>query len=513
MSCKPPYERGHGGYCGCNCKCLAPECWDLIYVTYDCNEGGSITPIGTGAISGEIDCVNGTKLCNGFSDIKDYCQNENTPCIGYDCQENGCIAAPYISGMYYTYNDCVKNCSIEGKYTKLLPREILNNGRPCPNGICPDDPTWICCADGVHCAATYADCPCVCNGKTGCTNPNSSNYDPDAVCDDGSCVTCLNAQKCVLDDRDGGANCNEIPPAGSLIDASSGGRCCDAYCIIAGDCHLSFSNSYTVPADKSCSGEEIVYGACNAQQTTTTTTTTIKPKICYGCIEGLYENNCQAVQLDLSPDDTATTCSDRNVPGETFYDSESECRASCNVTTPYPDYKICYYCPELYGVENKCVAVTIPYSDCSSYSTSYYNSWSECDAACQTTTTTTTTTTKPPCIVEVTTEGCCLEYSGGTIYAVGDGVVKAVAQDKENCCKDFRVLVNGKEETAQVQDGREVDLEPQSFYCPCEEKSKEPSQPSSASCPSGAPAAAPMIILDKKTNKIKILINKNAIRK
>lgn len=520
MSCKPPYERGHGGYCGCNCKCLAPECWDLIYINYDCNEGASLIPIGEGGILGKpTSCEAGLKICPGIHGESDYCQNENFPCVGYDCQVEGCVKSPYINGMYYTYNDCINYCiNQEQRHLKLTPSEIFYNGLVCPNGTCPENPTWICCLDGLHCAATYADCPnCFCEGKQGCTNPHSNNYDPDAKCDDGSCVTCCNAMKCVVDDRDDAANCNRLP----LIDGFAGGTdgCCDAFCVEVGDCHPTYTNSHTVPAENSCSGKEFTYNACGTctyNTTTTTTTTTYSPyRTCYECIYGAADSeNCKPVEFPntTSPPipiriSNSTTCSDYNTADSTFYETESECRSDCSTaTTPYP-YKLCYSCLET-AIGGNCIPVPISYGDCSDYSVpgnTFYDSPSECDSNC-----TTTTTTKPPCVVEVTTEGCCLEYSEGTIYAVGDGVVKAVAQDKENCCDDFRMIVNGLPESSQVLDGAEIEFMPGSFKCPCEEISIEPSDPSSASCPP-KPAAKPILVLDKKTNKIKILINKNSL--
>jgi hypothetical protein len=521
MSCKPPYKRGHGGYCGCDCKCLAPECWDLIYINYDCNEGSTLKPIGEGSILGPtLFCEENFKICPGINGASDYCQNENFPCIGYDCQIEGCVKSPYISGMYYTYSDCLNYCvNQEQKYLKLAPSEVFINGKICPNGTCPENPTWICCLDGIYCAATYADCPCSCIGKQGCTNPHSNNYDPDAKCDDGSCVTCCNAMKCVIDDRDDIANCNRLP----LIDGFAGGTdgCCDAFCVEAGDCHPTFTKSHTVPAENSCSGVGFTYNACDVctfTTTTTTTTTTPEPTslprvICYLCQGvdpytgiGPIGEQCNPVDFTEGP------CSKHNVPGYTYYSSEAECKAACETTTPYP-YKFCYSCVET-AIGGTCNRVPISYGNCSDYSVpgnTFYDSEAECKSNCYTTTTTTTTTTKPPCVVEVTTEGCCLEYSEGAIYAVGDGVVKAIPQDKENCCSDFRVSVNGKDESAPVTDGTEIEFLPRTFYCPCEETSIEPSDPSSASCPP-KPAAKPMIVFDKKTNKIKILLNKDSLR-
>ena len=76
---------------------------------------------------------------------------------------------------------------------------------------------------------------CKCTGCIGgCTNPYSPNYDPKAQDDDGSCKTCQNQGLCVLDDPDGGSNCNAI-----------GNGCCDEYCLTANDCSPTFQNSFT----------------------------------------------------------------------------------------------------------------------------------------------------------------------------------------------------------------------------------------------------------------------------
>ena len=72
-----------------------------------------------------------------------------------------------------------------------------------------------------------------CDGG-GCTNPYADNYDSTKVFDDGSCVTCASAGKCMPYDDDDGANCNGI-----------GNGCCDGYCETAGDCSPSFRQSFT----------------------------------------------------------------------------------------------------------------------------------------------------------------------------------------------------------------------------------------------------------------------------
>ena len=69
---------------------------------------------------------------------------------------------------------------------------------------------------------------------SGCTNPHAANYNPEISDDDGSCVTCASAGKCLPNDTDEGDNCNDV-----------GNGCCDGYCETAGDCSPSFRQSFT----------------------------------------------------------------------------------------------------------------------------------------------------------------------------------------------------------------------------------------------------------------------------
>lgn len=114
----------------------------------------------------------------------------------------------------------------------------------------------------------------------GCTNPYSPNYDPNATCDDGSCLTCCNQGKCVLDDPDCGAQCSSLTaengcnPAGTTEQDPEGCvDCCDSFCqdgcpdndpplSAPQDCSPTFANSFTVTACNSCGGQEFVYHNC-----------------------------------------------------------------------------------------------------------------------------------------------------------------------------------------------------------------------------------------------------------
>ena len=63
---------------------------------------------------------------------------------------------------------------------------------------------------------------------------NAANYNPEISDDDGSCITCASAGKCLPNDTDEGDNCNDV-----------GNGCCDGYCETAGDCSPSFRQSFT----------------------------------------------------------------------------------------------------------------------------------------------------------------------------------------------------------------------------------------------------------------------------
>ena len=75
------------------------------------------------------------------------------------------------------------------------------NANICDNTLCTYDDTWNCdtvnggvilVTDGTGAYSDYAtavaNCP-TCIGQPGCTDPNYQEYDPAAVCDDGSCLT------------------------------------------------------------------------------------------------------------------------------------------------------------------------------------------------------------------------------------------------------------------------------------------------------------------------------------
>ena len=92
-----------------------------------------------------------------------------------------------------------------------------------------------------------------------------------------------------------------------------------------------------------------------------------------------------------------------------------------------------------------------------------------------------TTPTKDSCEIRmvITTDGCCIEYSGETMYAVGSGYVdisissddrSAVRTgDLKNCCNKFMLngsLFNGNNISYLAEDGEEISVEPD-YSCHC----------------------------------------------
>jgi hypothetical protein len=631
--CKPPYKRGHGGFCGCNCKCLPPECWDLVKIYYECIESSSPSPA-------ENICGEEQKLCmgEGFN----FCQEINAPCFGYDCLEDGCKKSPYLPGMYKDLQECNIYCDhVEKKL--LIPHNIIIDGKRCVGGICPEQPDWICCLDGTTCAATYADCDCNCSGEKGCTNPGSPNYNPAATCDDGSCVTCCNSGKCengnsrilglesetsnknlyakdiieefnkrkvnylicgsvarskrkniktknyrdidilyqktddninkifqvlnkyevlaaeidhtiipcidiqidlfsnipyqnltyenfkqrkikVLDiecpaitkaEADKIRKPSDMPvPLPFIGDGLGSFGYCGNDCGLPGGpgpCHPTFSDVWCVAAENSCSGQGFCYDSCYGCYDPNPTDYIT----CYYC-ENQSLQSCSEITIPYSKNDfpdSPPDCSyfggDAGFDYPPLYNTPEECMLGCYGN---PDYTLCYVCIKI-AIGGVCNAIYIPYTQqCGE--NGLYDNIDICESACQTTTTTTTTTTpEPECVIEVTTESCCLEYTGETIYSVGKGLVKAELKSEEVCCPDGTpvIRVNGATNEYFADDGETIEVTFEMSPCSCTEQSKEPSSPSDAGCPKEE-STKPLIVLDKKTNKIKILINKKLIK-
>lgn len=145
------------------------------------------------------------------------------------------------------------------------------------------------CVEGVGCVrkyiksligipigayATMSECSEDCL-VSGCTNPGSPNYNQNATCDDGTCITCCNQNKCVVDDESPckGSNCNSISGGGGGgYGFGSGeygsGTCCDSGCLscvneagyqTGDDCSPTFQGSFTATG---CDGGTIVYSSC-----------------------------------------------------------------------------------------------------------------------------------------------------------------------------------------------------------------------------------------------------------
>jgi hypothetical protein len=79
----------------------------------------------------------------------------------------------------------------------------------------------------------------------GCTNENSPNYNSEATCDDGSCITCCNQGFCG-------------PPERTDLNIENG--YCDEVCVEFEDCSPSYLNSFSA---LSCDGfSDIIYESC-----------------------------------------------------------------------------------------------------------------------------------------------------------------------------------------------------------------------------------------------------------
>lgn len=124
--------------------------------------------------------------------------------------------------------------------------------------------------------------PCACCQQPGCTNPYSPNYDPLANCDDGSCETCCNQGKCVVEDPDCGGLCRSLTaPNGCHADGWTEAdtptgkcqNCCDSFCQdgcpdasppldAPDDCSPTFATSFVVTPENDCNGVGFTYHNC-----------------------------------------------------------------------------------------------------------------------------------------------------------------------------------------------------------------------------------------------------------
>jgi hypothetical protein len=123
---------------------------------------------------------------------------------------------------------------------------------------------WLMAAGMWPVGFLFGACSACCGGG-GCTNPYAVNYDSEATCDDGSCVTCCTRELCRLGDDCKGEDCRSATDS-SFFD------CCDSGCLpcvnsdgveTGRDCHTSFDNLDTgnFVAIK-CDGTELIYHDC-----------------------------------------------------------------------------------------------------------------------------------------------------------------------------------------------------------------------------------------------------------
>ena len=178
---------------------------------------------------------------------------------------------------------------------------------------------YFICVEGVGCKEKYAEnpppgsyatleeCKTVACPVPGCTNPYSPSYNPNATCDDGSCVTCCSSGNCVVNDQDQGAGCNPIGPP--LQQGHFGSGCCDLWCSTnAFDCSATFSNSFTA---KACDGSTITYDSC------------------FDCAGWSREEGQAQAQSVSSLNYTCTYSDNCGSKSSQCFDTQEECECDC----------------------------------------------------------------------------------------------------------------------------------------------------------------------------------------
>jgi hypothetical protein len=261
-----------------------------------CQQDFEYTPFGYDQIQCEQACVR-TFYCDNFAECQPY--YDETFRYPYDtedeCREE-CKTRVYcdtLNGCLSMGNNTFGPESCEEISDGCKPRFYCDEYSGCMNlgwGALQEGETDSCdesscvpfffCEGGPGCSTRYypsgvqppegsydsiAECgldPSEECSLPGCTNRNSPDYNPRATCDDGSCRTCCNQGKCILDDESPckGLNCNRFAFASG---------CCDAGCLpcfddIQGvqtgrDCDDTFDNSFTA---NGCDGATIVYHSC-----------------------------------------------------------------------------------------------------------------------------------------------------------------------------------------------------------------------------------------------------------
>ena len=73
------------------------------------------------------------------------------PMVEWECCPDGLYCAP-------TLDDCPVNAKKTQVAKLAAPKQCDGDGPACPGGCCPVL-DFICCPDGLHCAATIDDCP------------------------------------------------------------------------------------------------------------------------------------------------------------------------------------------------------------------------------------------------------------------------------------------------------------------------------------------------------------------
>ena len=207
--------------------------------------------------------------------------------------------------------------------------QLANNYDPTAlidDGSCTFDDTWSCDpinggvilitdGTGTYTSVTLANASCpACGSNTinGCTDPLSSNYNPTATCDDGSCIPCVYG---CTDSTIGGQQFPDIygfcvtpsvtPGSSGLCDPGDGyvitnydpnATCDDGSCISAyGGCTDSLANNYDALAnydDGSCTYD--VYGCTDSTMFNYDPLANVDDGSCtpfiYGCTDPLANN-------------------------------------------------------------------------------------------------------------------------------------------------------------------------------------------------------------------------------
>ena len=227
---------------GINCECVMNPvletlgCTDSNYCEYDpnatCDDGTCVT-LNTDPGSCNTDCLAGN--IESWNPVTCECEVISTPVVGCtnpsscnynplaDCEDGTCITFDCCDtllnigdvcddGDANTENDTVQaDCTCSGDSIFDCPAFMLNIGDPCDDGDSDtvDDVIQVdcsCSGEPVPCLEVEEcneDCTqgdieefnavlCICEiievSVVGCTDPEADNYNPNANCDDGTCI-------------------------------------------------------------------------------------------------------------------------------------------------------------------------------------------------------------------------------------------------------------------------------------------------------------------------------------